>query len=176
MMPSTQTHPYKSKYYLVRRTLCSSVVDPIVGNTLQERSLKRLKQQLGPYAIKTMDLSMRKNAAFKQMYSMSFVAAITQSQLLCSEIIEGAHDATLFEDLLFKMLSHIRSDEQMMNKSVVLLMDNASFHHHSQVLSVCQKMKVNVLFNAQYSPWLNPIEQLFNTVKRRLLKRQVNTK
>jgi transposase len=61
-------------------------------------------------------------------------------------------------------------------KSVVLFMDNAIIHHHSQVLATCQKLKVNVLFNAQYSPWLNPIEQLFNVVKKKMLKKQIGTK
>jgi transposase len=32
-------------------------------------------------------------------------------------------------------------------------------------------MKVNVLYNAQYSPWLNPVELLFGLVKRRLMKK-----
>jgi hypothetical protein len=54
---------------------------------------------------------MKKSEVKKQIYSMSFIAAITQKQLLCSEIVEGAYDSTLFEDMLFRMLSHIRSDE-----------------------------------------------------------------
>jgi hypothetical protein len=86
-------------------------VDPIIGNTLQERSQNRLRHQLGEYAFKTLNLSMKKNVGKKQMYSMSFIAAITQKQLLCSEIVEGGYDSTLFEDMVFRMLSHIRSDE-----------------------------------------------------------------
>jgi transposase len=89
---------------------------------------------------------------------MSFIAAITQSKLLCSEIVEGAYDATLFEEYLFRMLKHVRSDPELAGRTVVLFMDNAIFHHHSAVLETCRKFKVNVLFNAQYSPWLNPIE------------------
>jgi hypothetical protein len=41
---------------------------------------------------------------------MSFIAAITQDKLLCSEVVEGGYDATLFEDYLYQMLKHIRSD------------------------------------------------------------------
>jgi hypothetical protein len=62
---------------------------------------------------------------------MSFIAAITQNKLLATEIIEGAYDSTLFEDVLFKMLSHIRTDPQTSHQSVLLFMDNASFHQHS---------------------------------------------
>ena len=64
----------------------------------------------------------------------------------------------------------------MARRSVVLFMDNASIHHHSAILELCRKYKVNVLFNAQYSPWLNPIELLFDHVKRKLLKKTINTK
>lgn len=46
----------------------------------------------------------------------------------------------------------------MGKKDVVLLMDNAVIHKHSAVLEITRQFKVNVLFNAEYSPWLNPIE------------------
>lgn len=55
-------------------------------------------------------------------------------------------------------------------------MDNAVVHKHSAVLETCRKMKVTVLFNAEYSPWLNPIEQLFKHVKTQLRKRIYNDK
>jgi len=35
---------------------------------------------------------------------------------------------------------------------------------------------VNVLFNAEYSPWLNPIEQLFGYIKKRTLDRDIPSK
>ncbi len=49
-------------------------------------------------------------------------------------------------------------------------MDNASIHKHESVYATARKFKANVLLNAQYSPWLNPIEQLFNYIKRKLRK------
>jgi len=55
-------------------------------------------------------------------------------------------------------------------------MDNAVIHRHSSVLQTCRKMKVNVLFNAEYSPWLNPIEQLFGLVKKALKNIDISTK
>jgi len=47
-------------------------------------------------------------------------------------------------------------------------MDNASIHKHESIYVTARKFKANVLLNAQYSPWLNPIEQLFNYIKRKL--------
>ena len=47
-------------------------------------------------------------------------------------------------------------------------MDNVPIYKHSSVFHTARKMKVSVLFNAKYSPWLNPVEQLFNYIKKEL--------
>ena len=91
-------------------------------------------------------------------------------------MIEGAYDATLYEEVLYQMLFRLRSERSTEKKTIVLLMDNAKFHHHSKVLETCRMLKVNVLFNAEYSPWLNPIENFFGHVKKQVLKRVVSTK
>ena len=70
----------------------------------------------------------------------------------------------------------MRSDPSTKNKTIMVLMDNATFHHHSKVLETCRLMKANVLFNAEYSPWLNPIENFFGHVKKHVLKKVVGTK
>jgi transposase len=49
-------------------------------------------------------------------------------------------------------------------------MDNATIHRHSKVLETAKRMHASVLFNAQYSPWINPIELLFNHLKRKFRK------
>jgi transposase len=96
---------------------------------------------------------------------MSFIAAITQHEVMGSQIIEGAFDSTLIEEFMFRILNHLRTDPKTATKDIVVLMDNAVVHRHGVVLETCRKMKANVLFNAEYSPWLNPVEQLFGYVK-----------
>lgn len=91
-------------------------------------------------------------------------------------MIEGAYNSTLYEDVLYQLLYKLRSDKQTEKKNIVLLMDNARFHHHYKVIETCKRMKVNVLFNAEYSPWLNPIENFFGYVKKNVLRRVVNNK
>ena len=93
-----------------------------------------------------------------------------------SQIIEGAFDSTLYEDFIFKVLNYIRTQPKTANQQVVVLMDNAVIHRHSTVLETCRKMKANVIFNAEYSPWLNPIEQLFGYVKGQLKSKAPNNK
>jgi transposase len=55
-------------------------------------------------------------------------------------------------------------------------MDNAVIHKHSLVLDTCRRFKANVIFNAQYSPHLNPIEQLFGHLKRRIRTETIETR
>jgi transposase len=89
---------------------------------------------------------------------MSFIAAITQSEIIASQVIEGAFDSTLIEAFIYKMVHHLRTDPKTANKNIVLFMDNAAVHRHGYVKETCQRMKVTLLMNAEYSPWLNPVE------------------
>jgi len=44
------------------------------------------------------------------------------------------------------------------------------------VLEAARAQGVHVLFNAEYSPWLNPVEALFGLVKRRIKSSQAATR
>lgn len=83
-------------------------------------------------------------------------------------MIEGAFDSVLFENFIYHTLRSVRTDKELHSKKVVLLMDNAVIHKYSEMLATARKFKVNVLFNAEYSPWLNPIEQLFSFTKKEM--------
>jgi transposase len=74
------------------------------------------------------------------------------------------------------MLLAIHNDKQYEGKNVILYLDNARIHSHSMVLETARRMKVNVLFSAPYSPWLNPIESLFGHLKNKAKDDSVNTK
>lgn len=65
---------------------------------------------------------------------------------------------------------------EFQGKDIVLLMDNAVIHKHSQVLETIRSFNVNVIFNAQYSPWLNPIEFIFGLLKSKLKSERVATR
>lgn len=67
----------------------------------------------------------------------------------------------MFENFIREMLLGIRDNQEFKGRNIILLLDNAKIHHHSLVLETARLMKVNVLFNAEYSPWLNPVESLF---------------
>jgi transposase len=71
----------------------------------------------------------------------------------------------IYEKFLFDMLSKLRADPRTCDQRIVLLMDNVAFHKHEAVMKTCMAFEVNVLFNVEYSPMLNPIERVFNTIK-----------
>ena len=118
---------------------------------------------------------MKKKESKRQQYSLSLLAAISQKKVMATEIIEGGVDAVIFENFIYQTLRSIRSDEKTKHKEVVLLMDNATTHKHQSVMETAMKMKVNVLFNAEYSPWLDPIERLFGVMKKEIKKNDSNS-
>jgi len=84
--------------------------------------------------------------------------------------------SVVFENFVYHTLRHLRTDVETREKDIILLMDNAVIHKHSMVLETARKFKVNVLFNAEYSPWLNPVEQLFNLLKKRVKAQIIQNK
>ena len=64
----------------------------------------------------------------------------------------------------------------MKGKHIVILLDNARVHTHQSVLSLAEEYDVTLLFNAEYSPHLNPVEQLFGLLKRLIKQKTILTK
>jgi transposase len=58
---------------------------------------------------------------------------------------------------------------------LVLFLDNASVHHTKSVQN-CLNSKVTLLFNAEYSPMLNPVEEFFSKLKMMMRKLPTSTK
>ncbi len=74
----------------------------------------------------------------------------------------------VFDNFLHRTLNKLRIDKETKSKQIVVLMDNATIHKHPSIYETARRFRANVLLNAQYSPWLNPVEQLFNYIKRKL--------
>ena len=107
---------------------------------------------------------------------MTLIAAISYDKVISHQIIEGGVDSVIFENFIYHTLKSIRNDKDTCGKDVVLLMDNAVTHKHNLVLETAKHFKVNVLFNAEYSPWLNPIEQLFGYLKKKIGCKLIDSK
>ena len=101
-----------------------------------------------------------------QQYSLSLMAAVSQHKVVSYQVIEGGVDAVLFEHFIYRTLQSVKADPANQGKDVVLFMDNAVIHLTSSVLETIKRMGVHALFNAEYSPWLNPVEMLFAHIKK----------
>lgn len=135
--------------------------------------MQRLTSSIGKEAVHALRLSIRKNQADTiQPFSISMISAMSQDKILATQLIEGGVDATIFENFVFKLLQSVRMDEHYQGRDIIVFMDNARIHKHQMVLETFKAMKVHVLFNCQYSPWINPVEQLFGAIKKKLREKQ----
>ena len=98
---------------------------------------------------------------------------MTLDKVVAMQVFEGGVDALLFENFIYRLLNKLRTNPETSSKHIVLLLDNAAIHKHSSVFETARKMKATVLMNAQYSPFLQPVEQLFLMLKTQLRKRDV---
>jgi len=144
--------------------------------SILELARRRRQRLLGPYGAVAEDLYTRKSGLRKQNYSVSLLAAISPTKVLATQLVEGGVDAAVFENFIQAMLTHLGAQPELAGRRVVLLLDNARIHHHSLVLETARSNKVNVLFNSEYSPWLNPVEQLFNRLKSRVKEEALITR
>jgi transposase len=74
----------------------------------------------------------------------------------------------MFENFLYRTLTKLRRDKGTRHKRIVIFLDNATTHRGAHLQTLAERMGVTFLFNAEYSPYLNPAEELFNVLKRHI--------
>ncbi len=62
-----------------------------------------------------------------------------------------------------------------LHRPSIIVMDNAPFHNKPAIRTIAHKYGHTVLFLPPYSPDLNPIEQVFATIKKRRLQNNALT-
>lgn len=158
----------------------SPSLTPIAGCLPADSKIKQARQQLkealGKHGLGSLKREQRRGETKFQNFSFSFIAAISQAKVISTQILEGGVSSVVFENFVYHTLRHLRTSRDTKDKDIVLLMDNAVIHKHSIVLETARKFRVNVLFNAEYSPWLNPVEKLFDSLKRRVKAQIIHTK
>ena len=71
----------------------------------------------------------------------------------------------MYENFIYETLKAVRTRDELSHRTVVLIMDNAAIHHQEAVLATAARFKAFVIFLAPYSPWLQPVEHLFQWLK-----------
>ncbi len=100
----------------------------------------------------------------------SVIAAITRGRIIGYQIFLGGIKAEDFGGFLSSLLNNFRDFQENINK-YVLFMDNATIHKAKLLKPLLENFQV--LYNAPYSPFLNPIEELFGNCKFQFRKRYV---
>ena len=77
-------------------------------------------------------------------------------------------DISLFEWYLYDVVTAVLKNPRYAGRRVVVYLDNARIHKSDSIDETCRKLGVCLVYGAQYSPFLQPIEMLFNEVKQRL--------
>ena len=94
----------------------------------------------------------------------NIVAARCGDKIVAPMIYGGTTDSVLFEQWF----------EQCLLKSIpkysVIILDNATFHRKAKLYALAEESECEVLFLPPYSPDLNPIENFWAWLKKRLRK------
>ena len=96
---------------------------------------------------------------------VSAIAAISTKGLLALKIVRGGVDGDMFYDFITVELLPKLMPFNGSNCNSVLLLDNCSIHHVSELQQVYSDAKVLTHYLPPYSPDYNPIELAFSKVK-----------
>lgn len=99
----------------------------------------------------------------KRGFSCSGLTAIGHNGMLYCTLVRGKVTAEIYDAFLDHLSNELKSDGP-----IVFWMDNARIHEHAQ--EKFQNSKNRVIFNAPYSPEMNPIENIFGIWKEKIMK------
>ncbi|MBK7110471.1 MAG: IS630 family transposase [Bacteroidetes bacterium] len=108
----------------------------------------------------------------KSISLMMAISAYGVEQYFLNRRTNKASHAVKFINKLSTLLSdkHKLKDDYM-NGKVVLVLDNAKIHKTDDVKDAMKASKLKILFLPPYSPMLNPIELVFNVMKKAFYNR-----
>ena len=98
----------------------------------------------------------------KRYARKSFIAAKVGSKIIAPMIFEGTCNSELFETWVEKVLV------QELIPGQLIIMDNATFHKSAKTKKLIEEAGCHLLFLPPYSPDLNPIENFWAYLKKRI--------
>lgn len=99
----------------------------------------------------------------KKGFSCSGLTAIGPNGMLYCTLVRGKVTAEIYDAFLEHLVKELKTDGPL-----VLWMDNAKIHEHA--IEKFKNSRHKIIFNAPYSPELNPIEKIFGIWKDKIIK------
>jgi len=94
--------------------------------------------------------------------NISLIALLSVNKINAYKLIDGAYNAAKLKDFLEESFSN-----ESIKSNDIIVLDNVRFHHSEDVKEWCRTKNVIIKYLPPYSPDLNPIENIFSTIKRR---------
>lgn len=94
--------------------------------------------------------------------NISVISLLSSTKLVHTKIIDGPYNGQLLMEFLEECVGHFRSID-----FPFLVMDNVKFHHVRDVSIFAERNNIQLRYLPPYSPDLNPIENVFGTLKAR---------
>ena len=95
----------------------------------------------------------------------SAICAMSSEGLVGVELKTGSVDSDVFFDFVVGMLIPNMQPFDGLNSRSIVIMDNCSIHHVDIIKAALDDADIVVIFLPPYCPDLNPIEELFSSVK-----------
>ncbi|XP_074604096.1 uncharacterized protein LOC141857502 [Brevipalpus obovatus] len=106
-----------------------------------------------------------------RMPNYSLCAAINKSGVYFFELMDRAYNIIHFSEYLDQLLAYFERDSI---SGAIIIMDNVRFHRNPEIVQKVESKGHQVFFLPPYSPFLNPIEEVFSKWKG--IVRQANCK
>ncbi len=92
------------------------------------------------------------------------------SKIISFQLIKENLSTNIFKNFLFQTIRYLREVENE-KRLIIVFLDNASYHKTNEIKLIGNNLKIVLLFNTPNNPQSNPIENLFEYLKRDLRKR-----
>lgn len=108
----------------------------------------------------------------KQKIRYTLICAINTNKIIHTKLIKNSANANDYVEFTKELLSKLDK-----NRQYILLQDNCRIHHSKIYKKYIQPMNnIKPLYNVPYSPEYNPIEYIFNDIKRYIRGKIITTK
>lgn len=94
--------------------------------------------------------------------NITLIAAMSRNKMWGFHLHKGGVNQNVFSEFLTKLFEDLATNSVV---GAVLVMDNVAFHKTELVRSIIQNSGHQLLLLPPYSPFLNPIEEVFSQLK-----------